>query len=329
MSAHSDPHPFSLLSPDTVLDAIEQQGFAVSGHVLALNSYENRVYQIGIEGQPPLIAKFYRPARWSDQQIAEEHHFTRTLADHELPVIPPLADQHGATLFQHQAFRFSLFPRRGGHAPPLDNVDCLATLGRCLAQLHNVGAIEAFTQRPTLDIDSFGRDAVAYISAHFLPADLLPAWRSLTDDLLAIIRDRFASGRPAQYIRVHGDCHPGNVLWREDAPHFIDLDDARMAPAMQDIWMLLSGEREQQQQQLGIILDGYQEFREFDSSELRLIEPLRTLRMLHFAAWLARRWQDPAFPRAFPWFNTPRYWGELILDLRMQMAALQEPALLY
>lgn len=329
MTTPSDPHPFSRLSPDTVLDAIEQQGFAVSGHVLALNSYENRVYQIGIDEQAPLIAKFYRPDRWSNEQIAEEHRFTETMAQHDLPVIPPLVNDAGETLFQHEVFRFSLFPRRGGHAPPLDNDDCLATLGRCLAQLHNVGAIAPFAVRPTLSVDSFGRDAVAFISEQWIPADLLPAWQSLTDDLLAMISERFASGRPAQSIRVHGDCHPGNVLWRDNAPHFIDLDDARMAPAMQDIWMLLSGEREQQQQQLGIILDAYQDFREFDFAELRLIEPLRTLRMLHFAAWLARRWQDPAFPLAFPWFNTPRYWGEFILDLRMQMSALQEPPLIY
>ena len=182
---------------------------------------------------------------------------------------------------------------------------------------------------PTLTIDSFGYQPADFVSKHFVPKDLLPSWQSITRDLLAIVTDRFASGRSISNLRSHGDCHPGNVLWRDDAPHFIDLDDARMAPAMQDLWMLLCGEREQQQQQIITILDGYNEFRDFDTAELRLIEPLRTLRMLQFCAWIGQRWDDPAFPRAFPWFNSQRYWGELILDLRMQMSVLQEPALIY
>lgn len=322
-------YPFDALTPDVILSAVDEQGWLTSGHVLALNSYENRVYQVGIEEREPIIAKFYRPGRWSDAQILEEHAFTAELAAHGLPVIAPLQDAQQRTLFRHGDFRFSLFPRRGGHAPPLDDDQCLETLGQTLARMHNVGEVRAFSSRPTLTIDSFGHAPVAFVGEHFVPADLLPAWQSLTRDLLAIVQERFASGRPAALLRVHGDCHPGNILWRDQAPHFIDLDDARMAPAVQDLWMLLSGERDQQQQQLGVILDGYTAFRDFDTAELRLIEPLRTLRMLHFAGWLGQRWDDPAFPRAFPWFNSARYWGEFILDLRMQMAALQEPPLRY
>lgn len=328
-AAMKNPHPFDDLTPETILDAVESRGFLCDGRFLALNSYENRVYQIGIEEQTPVIGKFYRPQRWTDEAIIEEHAFTLELADHELPVVPPLADASGETLHHYQNFRFSLFPRRGGHAPPLDNDDCLETMGRWLARIHNVGAARPFAHRPELTPDAFGHQAVAFVTESFVPRDLLESWQSLTRDLLAMVDDRFSAGRSVQPIRVHGDCHPGNVLWRDDAPHFIDLDDARMAPAIQDIWMLLSGEREQQQHQLGTILDGYTAFREFDTAELRLIEPLRTLRMLHFAAWLGQRWEDPAFPRAFPWFNSPRYWGELILDLRMQMSAMQEPPLIY
>jgi Ser/Thr protein kinase RdoA (MazF antagonist) len=329
MNLRAEGHPFDALTPDVILDAVEQQGWQTSGHFLALNSYENRVYQVGVEEGAPVIAKFYRPQRWSDAQILEEHAFAAELLAAGMPVVAPLQDSQGTTLFRHDGFRFSLFPRRGGHAPPLDDDRCLETLGRSLAQLHNIGALRPFSARPTLTIDAFGEQPVAYVSQHFVPQDLLPSWQSLTADLLTIIRERFACGRPATCLRVHGDCHPGNLLWRDEAPHFIDLDDARMAPAIQDIWMLLSGERDQQQRQLGAILDGYQDFRDFDAAELRLIEPLRTLRMLHFAGWIAQRWDDPAFPRAFPWFNSPRYWGELILDLRMQMSALQEPPLYY
>ena len=329
MTTLPSSHPFDALTPDVILDAVEQQGWQTSGHFLALNSYENRVYQIGIEEAPPIIAKFYRPGRWNDGQILEEHAFTTELLDQELPVVPPLRDAQNQTLFRHDDFRFSLFPRRGGHAPPLDDDNCLESMGRWLARLHNVGAIHPFNSRPSLTIESFGHQSVAFLSEHFVPKDLLPAWQSISRDLLAMVEDRFAGGRGIDMIRTHGDCHPGNVLWRDDAPHFIDLDDARMAPATQDLWMLLSGEREQQQQQLGAILDGYNEFRDFDTAELRLIEPLRTLRMLQFSAWIGQRWDDPALPRAFPWFNSPRYWGEFILDLRMQMSALQEPALIY
>lgn len=326
MSA-TDVHPYDLLSPDLVLEAVESTGRLTDGRLLALNSYENRVYQVGIEDDTPLVAKFYRPARWTDAQILEEHQFVAELVDAELPVVAPLEDASGKTLFEFGDFRFSLFPRRGGHAPELDNLDCLLVMGRFLARLHNVGAVRPFECRPTLDSQGFGHDAVQFLLEHFVPKDLRIPYETLTRDLLAVVDEKIASVPGIRRLRVHGDCHVGNVLWRDDNPHFIDLDDARMAPAIQDIWMLLSGDREAQKRQLGEIIEGYEEFREFDPRELHLVEPLRTLRMLHFSAWIGRRWDDPAFPKAFPWFNSPRYWGEEILSLRTQLAELNEPVL--
>lgn len=322
-------HPFDHLGPDLLIEAVESLGYWCDGRLLALNSYENRVYQVGIEDATPLIAKFYRPDRWSDDQIREEHQFSAELAGHDLPVVIPLAHDTigGDTLASYGGFRFALYPRRGGHAPPLDNPDCLYTLGKCLGRMHRVGAVRPFVHRPAIDIDSFGRDSVAYVQQHFVPRDLRDAYSSVARDLLVAIANCLSTQEPADFIRLHGDCHGGNILWRDDQPHFVDFDDARMAPAVQDIWMLLSGDRHAQTAQLAEILDGYSEFHDFDPRQLRWIEAYRGLRLLYFAAWLARRWDDPAFPRAFPWFNTARYWGDHILELREQLAALQEPPL--
>ncbi len=319
-----DPHPFETLTPSFIMNAVEALGFACDGRIFALNSYENRVYQVGIEGELPLIAKFYRPARWSEAQIREEHAFTAELAAHELPVVAPVV-RDGESLFAHGAFRFALFPRQGGHAPELGNPDNLLVLGRTLGRIHRIGAARAFAERPRIDSRSFGHDSVAFIRAHFIPANLDAAYASLAADVLVAVDGVLAQhGSAVDWIRVHGDCHAGNVLWRDGAPHFVDFDDARMAPAVQDLWMLLSGERHEQQLQLSEIVDGYNEFADFNPRELQLVESLRTLRIIHYSAWLARRWEDPAFPRAFPWFNTARYWGDHILELREQLAALQE-----
>ena len=325
---NSTTHPFEILTPDFILDAIEAQGFLSDGRVLALNSYENRVYQIGIEEDTPIIAKFYRPQRWSDQQILEEHQFCYELEEQELSVVTPIKNSQGESLLNYQNFRLALFPRRGGRAPDLDNPDHLYQLGHTLGRMHRVGAARPFVERPALDLASFGYQSIDLISKDFIPASLREAYLSLTDDLMKLIEQAFQRFDDIRYIRVHGDCHGGNLLWRDDLAHFVDFDDARMAPAIQDLWMLLSeNERSQRELQLAEVLAGYEEFADFDPRELHLIEPLRTLRMLHYSAWLARRWQDPAFPKSFPWFNTERYWGEHILQLREQMSALQEPVL--
>jgi Ser/Thr protein kinase RdoA (MazF antagonist) len=330
----SSSHPFSALKPECILDAIEHQladqGLFCDGRILALNSYENRVYQIGIEGQLPLIAKFYRPDRWTTAQILEEHGFSFELAEDEFPVVTPIL-QAGSSLFETvidgQAFRFSLFIRKGGRAPEFDNLDHLLIMGRWLARLHNIGGTKPFVERPTLDLLSYGSESVTFIAEHFIPASLKIAYTTLTRDLLQLLHEKQQQQNNIKFIRTHCDCHAGNVLWRDDLPHFVDFDDARMAPAIQDLWMLLSGDRNEQTVQMSEILEGYQEFREFDFCELHWIEILRTLRMLHYSAWLARRWDDPAFPLHFPWFNSERYWGQHILELREQLSALQEAPL--
>lgn len=327
-------HPFAHLTPECILDAVEQQLASqqrfCDGRILGLNSYENRVYQVGIEGEQPLIAKFYRPDRWTTAQILEEHAFCFELAADEFPVVTPI-QYDGNSLFETviggQAFRFALFPRKGGRAPAFDNLDHLLIMGRWLARLHNIGAVRPFAERPTLDLASYGTDSVAFISEFFIPPSLKMAYTTLTRDLLQLLAEKIAAGANIRLIRTHSDCHAGNVLWRDDLPHFVDFDDARMAPAVQDIWMLLSGDRHEQTAQLAEVLEGYEEFRAFDLRELHWIEILRTLRMLHYSAWLARRWNDPAFPLHFPWFNSERYWGEHILELREQLGALQEAPL--
>jgi Ser/Thr protein kinase RdoA (MazF antagonist) len=320
--------PFYQLTPDTVIDAVESMGYLSDGRILALNSYENRVYQVGIEDSEPLIAKFYRPLRWSDEQIREEHQFCFELVEQELPVVAPLTNAAGESLFHFNDYRFSLFPRRGGRAPELDDPDHLYQLGHTLGRIHLVGAVRPFVHRPALDIQTYGRDSVALISEGFIPSSLREAYTSLCADLLDGIEACFAAAGEVKLIRAHGDCHGGNILWRDDMPNFVDFDDARMAPAIQDLWMLLTGDdRVQQQLQLAEVIAGYNEFADFDPRELHLVEALRTLRMMHYSAWLARRWEDPAFPHNFTWFNTERYWGEHILQLREQLSALQQPPL--
>lgn len=326
MREEASQHPYDALTPDLVIDAVESLGYLSDLRILALNSYENRVYQIGIEDGEPLIAKFYRPDRWSDEQILEEHRFAWQLFDADIPVVPPQKNAQGDTLFAFQGYRFALYPRKGGHAPALDDLDSLFQLGRLAGRIHNVARLESFSHRPELSTETFGDSSAAFLLQHFIPGELRPAYETLTRDLLYRIRQRFDEVKPTRQ-RVHGDCHVGNILWRGDEVHFVDLDDSRMAPAIQDIWMFLSGSRDQQQRQLSELVEGYNEFSDFNPRELPLVEALRSLRIMHYSAWLARRWQDPAFPRTFPWFNTERYWAEHILELREQLALLNEPPL--
>ncbi len=322
-----DNHPFQQLTPDFIMDAVESLGFHCDCRNLTLNSYENRVYQVGIEDGKPMIAKFYRPDRWTERQIIEEHLFSLELAGHELPVVAPWRDSSGESLFSYKGFRFALYPRQGGHAPEFDNDRNLLILGRMLGRIHRIGAVQAFKSRPQLDCRSFGHESVVLIREKFIPSEYRESYTVLTGQLLERIERELAEVGQIRFIRTHGDCHSGNILWRDDAPHFVDFDDSRMAPAVQDIWMMLSGDRPRKLVQLDILLEGYSEFNYFDPAELRLIEPLRSLRMLHYCAWLANRRDDPAFPIAFPWFNTMHYWGEHILELREQLAALDEPLL--
>ncbi|MGE5615619.1 MAG: serine/threonine protein kinase [Bacillota bacterium] len=324
------PHPYARLTPDVVLNSLEALGLACDGRLLALNSYENRVYQVGQEEGAPLVAKFYRPERWSEAQILEEHAFAIELAEAEVPVVAPLAFA-GRTLHESDGFLFAVYPRQGGRAPELDDGRTLEWIGRFIGRLHAVGRARPFTHRPALDIATFGDDSRRFLLENgCIPPELLESWRTVADLALEGVRHAFARAGDVARIRVHGDCHSGNVLWTPPSgnatggPHFVDLDDSRMAPAVQDLWMLISGDRASMARQLGHLLRGYEDFGEFDDRELALLEALRTLRLLHYSAWLARRWDDPAFPIAFPWFNTTRYWQDRILELREQVAALQE-----
>ncbi len=320
-------HPYDQLGPDTVIDAVEAAGYLSDARLLALNSYENRVYQVGIEDGEPLIAKFYRPGRWTDEQILEEHAFAAELADAEIPVVAPLTGADGRTLFEHAGFRVALFPRRGGYPPELDDPDALLVLGRTLGRIHRVGAARPFRHRPAMNPKEMLDDSRAFLLERFIPRDLRPAYESLTADLADRVAPLWAEITPADCQRLHGDCHGGNILWRDDNAHFVDLDDCVTGPAIQDLWMFLSGERLQREALLSELIAGYEEFMDFDPRQLRWIETLRTLRLIRYAAWLARRWDDPAFPHSFPWFNTDRYWADHILELREQLAAMDEEPL--
>lgn len=318
---------YSLLTPDCVMNALESVGFRSDGRLLALNSYENRVYQVGMEEGAPLVAKFYRPERWTDAAILEEHAFVQELVEREIPVVPALA-LDGKTLHNFEGFRFSVFPKHGGRAPELENRDTLEWMGRFLGRIHAIGALKPFQHRPELNIASFGVTPRDYLLAHdFIPGDLLAAYSSVAAQALDGVRHCYDRAGEVSTLRLHGDCHAGNVLWTDDGPHFVDFDDSRMGPAVQDLWMLLSGERADMVRQMGDVLAGYEDFYDFDERELHLVEALRTLRLIHYSAWLAQRWDDPAFKQAFPWFNTQRYWQDRILELREQIALMQEPPL--
>lgn len=317
-----DAHPYSRLTPDLVLDAVAASGLAPDGRLLTLNSYENRVYQVGIEDGPMVVVKFYRPGRWTDAQIEEEHAFALELKSHEIPVVAP---QFSSTF---QEFRFAVYPRRGGRRPELDDPKTLEWIGRFIARIHAAGATRPFVHRPELNPDLFGREPRSFLLEHkFVPPELLPAWEAVTAQALDAVARCTERAGDVRNIRLHGDCHAGNILWTDEGPHFVDLDDARMGPAIQDLWMLLSGDRASMTRQMLDVLAGYEDFMALDRRELHLVEALRTLRLIHYSAWIARRWDDPAFPAAFPWFNTQRYWQDRILELREQIALMGEPAM--
>ena len=320
-------HPYEALNPDLMLEAVASAGLLPDGHLLALNSYENRVVQVGIDEQAPMVAKFYRPERWSDAAIGEEHTFSAELAAQEIPVVAPWQTGDGRTLLHHGGFRFAMFPRRGGRAPEPGDLDQLEWIGRFIGRIHLSGQATPFAHRPSLDVADLGWPARREVLASsLLPPHLHDAYAEISQRLLDAV-ERQMQAVDAARIRVHGDCHHGNILWTDDGPHFVDLDDCRNGPAVQDLWMLLNGERSEQTVQLSAMLDGYRVFHDFDPRELALIEPLRGLRMLHYSGWLARRWTDPAFPAAFPWAESEHYWSQHVHDLRHQLEIMDQPPL--
>ncbi len=320
-------HDYNALEPDTILQAVESIGYRTSGRMLALNSYENRVYRIELEDAEPVVTKFYRPDRWSELAILEEHAFAAELSSQEIPVVAPLVFD-GQTLLSHAGYRYALYPLQGGRWPDLEYTEDMIWMGRFIGRIHTMGKQKLFEHRHDISINRLGEEAVKYLLEHnYIPSHIEQAYSTLTDDCLLIIKQRFEQAGQYSSIRLHGDCHRGNVLWTDDGPHFVDLDDCCNGPAIQDLWMLLSGERPEMTVQLIDLLEGYSEFAELGLAELHLIEALRTLRMMHYAAWLAKRWKDPAFPAAFPWFDSTQYWEQHILELREQMARMQEPPL--
>lgn len=325
LTAEQSISDYARLSPDLVIDAIEHTGRLSDARVFPLNSYENRVYQVGLEEALPLVAKFYRPGRWSDAQIREEHAFTCELAAAELPVIAPIANADGETLFTYGDYRFALFQRKGGQGMEAGDLDQLHRVGMLLGRVHQIARQQPFQHRPALNIERFLSQPVRQVEMR-LPSHLLAAYRAVVAQLQRLIE---ASGlTQLRAIRTQGDTHPGNILWtRDDGPWLLDFDDCQTAPAVQDLWMLLSGSVAEQELQLAELLDGYQIFCDFDGRELAAIEALRSLRMIHYAGWLALRWQDPAFPAAFPWFDTPHYWQTHIGELQMQVERMGEPPL--
>ncbi|MGI9220775.1 MAG: serine/threonine protein kinase [Woeseiaceae bacterium] len=315
---------YAELQPEQIISALEEFAYRCDGRFLALNSYENRVYQIGIEDDAPVVAKFYRPGRWTDAQILEEHEFAQNLADAELPVVAPLIHA-GESLLKSGNFRFAVYECRGGRPPDLDNYDLQRQLGRFVARIHLIGETRTFKTRPAVDVESYGDASFEYLlDNELIPFDLEPAYESIAAQVLDEVHACIDRAGGSQQLRIHADFHPGNVLIAAEQIHIVDLDDTRHGPAVQDLWMFLSGDKNEQAPQLAALLEGYEEFRRFDARELHLIEALRSLRIMHYAAWLARRWSDPAFQTAFPWFAGQRYWDEHMLALREQVSLMQE-----
>lgn len=319
-------HPYDSLTPDRVVDCLESIGLTSDLRLLALNSYENRVYQVGIEDSEPVILKFYRAERWTDDQILEEHAFAQELVDHEISVVAPEVVD-GRTLHHGLGQRFSVFKRRGGYPPELDNMDHLYRLGQTLGRIHNVGRARPFSFRRNLSATRMATESRLFVETDFVPMELKAAYSTLAYDCDQAATETLATMTPADMQRIHGDCHAGNILWRDDTPHFVDLDDCVLGPVIQDMWMFLNGDRHQREQQLAEFVEGYEEFSDFAPRQLAWVEALRTLRIMHHSAWLARRWNDPAFPKAFPWFGQQRFWAEHILELREQLYAMNEQPL--
>jgi len=315
---------FSSLSPDLILDGIESTGVQVDSGLLALNSYENRVYQFHDDNRVKYVTKFYRPQRWSKEAILEEHEFALELAEEELPIVAPLVID-GTSLFEHKGYHFAIFPCRGGRIFEVDNLEQLEWMGRFIGRIHAVASKKPFQHRTTISTQQKLNQAGAIIKqSGFVDMGIENAFFTILDQVIELAEQQYDN---ANLIRLHGDCHAGNILWTDDGPHFVDLDDCCTGPAIQDLWMMLSGDRANQVLQLDTLLSGYEEFHSFEMKELALVESLRTMRVVNYMAWLCERWQDPAFPHSFPWFNTPKYWEQQVLMLKEQFAALQQPSI--
>jgi Ser/Thr protein kinase RdoA (MazF antagonist) len=320
-----DLTPFSGLTPDTVLTAAEAVGLKPDGHLFALNSYENRVYRLGCEDAPALVLKFYRAARWSDAQILEEHAFALELAAAEIPVVAPIM-LGDSTLRHYQGFRLAAFPLRPGGAPDLDQPEARELLGRTLGRIHAIGALRPFVARPSLTGERLGaRARRTVLASGQFPEHMRSRYEQVSTRLIAQVLEVTGGGAGWRSIRLHGDCHLGNILWQAQGPVFVDLDDCLNGPAIQDLWMFLSGNPDERARQWSELLAGYERFASIDHRQTRLIEALRAVRMLNHAAWIAERWMDPAFPRAFPWFGEARFWEQHVLDLAEQSQTLDEP----
>ena len=319
-------HPFSALHPDFILDSIESKGFKVDARILELNSYENRVFQIGIENSEPIIAKFYRPDRWNQDQVQEEHDFLLELASNEISVVAPIRLE-GTTQFQAGKFIVALFERSGGRTPQIESESSLEILGRTLSQIHNVGAEKSFAYRPSINIDDYGKSSRRWLlEAEVIPINLEKQYEKVSNILISRIEEKFST-QEVKNIRIHADCHLGNILWRAQRPHFVDFDDSRNGPVIQDLWMFLSGNLSEKSRQMTNIIRGYMDFRDFNFGEVALIESLRALRIMRHSAWIGRRWEDPAFPRAFPFFNTEKFWVEHIHQLSEQIETIEGPSI--
>jgi Ser/Thr protein kinase RdoA (MazF antagonist) len=322
----SNTQDFYSLTPDHVLDALESVGFEPQAALLGLNSYENRVYQFrdypdqnGLEKR--FVVKFYRPARWTDEQILEEHIFCQKLVENEIPVVAPISINQ-QTLFKFDQYRFAVFESKGGRNPNLDDKDTLIWIGRFIGRIHLLGEAENYQHRPTLTLQNFGFESAQYLlKQNFIPSHIREAYKVVSEQILEHCQQVFNQFGPTNNIRLHGDCHPSNVMWTDDGPHFVDFDDSRMGPAIQDLWMLVNDNSDRTQ--WNHLIEGYEDFREFDDREFLLVEPLRAMRMLHYSAWLAQRWEDPSFKHNFPWFNETRYWEEQVLSLKEQLSELQ------
>jgi Ser/Thr protein kinase RdoA (MazF antagonist) len=311
------------LTPDAITDALAGMGFYVDSGLMALNSYENRVYRFKNEEEGNLVAKFYRPGRWSREQIEEEHAFVAALAADGVRVVQPLQREQ-QSLFEYKGILFAVWPAIAARQLEADNLEQLEALGEQLAKLHLRGEREPLGHRSRMDPAVELPLARDLLERHGqIPAALRQPFFSLLERLLEEVCRRY---RPATDIALHGDCHGGNLLW-QGGPWLLDFDDCRRGPAVQDIWMMLSGSRQEQLVQLDSLLAGYEMVREFDNPELALIEPLRSMRIINYMAWLASRWSDPAFPVNFPWFNTEGYWQQQIAVLREQLEALAAPPL--